>query len=968
MKIPLNNFETFEARHNSSSPEEIREMLKLVKAASLDELIGQTIPEKIRLKKELQLPKPQTEHQFLRNFKKIAAKNKIFKSYIGQGYYDCITPTVILRNILENPGWYTAYTPYQAEIAQGRLEMLLNFQTMVKDLTGMELANASLLDEGTAAAEAMTLLFAAKERNKKNAYKFFVSHTCHPQTIDVLKTRSKPLGIELVIGDYRQLNILDPHLYGVLLQYPDTEGEVVDYTDFIAACREQNVKVAVATDLLALTLLKPPGEMGADVAVGSAQRFGVPMGYGGPHAAFFATKDEYKRLMPGRIIGVSRDADGNIAYRMALQTREQHIRREKATSNICTAQVLLAVVAAAYAIYHGAEGLKNIALRVHGLTKLLAESLKKYGVTVHNRHFFDTLKISFINVAKRSKVRSLAADRQMNFRIYDDYSLGISLDETTTLEDVKLIVETIAQAHGKSLDFDFYHLAENITLESSTLLRKSPFLTHPVFNSYHSEHEMLRYLKMLENKDLSLAHSMIPLGSCTMKLNATTEMIPITWQEFNGLHPFAPVEQAAGYTELFTHLETWLCEITGFDAVSLQPNSGAQGEYAGLMVIRAYHESNGEGHRNVALIPSSAHGTNPASAVMAGMKVVVVNCDENGNIDLKDLKEKAFQHKNELACLMVTYPSTHGVFEEDITEICQIIHQYGGKVYMDGANMNAQVGLTSPARIGADVCHLNLHKTFCIPHGGGGPGMGPICVTSALAPFLPGHTMVRTGGEKGIHAVSSAPWGSASILAISYAYISMMGSEGLTNATKLAILKANYIKERLAGHYPVLYMGKNKRVAHEMIIDCREFKKVGIEVEDIAKRLMDYGFHAPTVSFPVPGTLMIEPTESETKAELDRFCDALIAIRQEIREIEEGKADRENNVLKNAPHTAALVMSDHWKLPYTREKAAYPLAFVKAKKFWPAVRRIDSAYGDRNLVCSCLPLEEYTKSDAVMAS
>ena len=945
--------EKFEIRHNAPDQEQINEMLKVVKAKSVDELIDQTIPANIRLKKKLDLPAAKSEFDFLKEFKSIFAKNKIYKSYIGTGYYNTITSGVILRNILENPGWYTAYTPYQAEIAQGRLEALINFQTMVIDLTGMEIANASLLDEATAAAEAMHLLYASRKGNKKDAAKFFVDADTFPQTIDVLKTRSAPLGIELVIGDLSQFDITDSNLFGVYLQYPNNNGAIADHSAFIASAHEKEVAVVVGTDLMSLLLLKSPGEMGADIVVGSSQRFGVPMGFGGPHAGFFATKEDYKRLIPGRIIGASIDAEGKPGYRMALQTREQHIRREKATSNICTAQVLLSVMAGMYAVYHGPEGLKKIALRIHGLAKSLETNLASLGLRQVNAHYFDTLKIE---VADKKAIQAEAAKGEVNFKYYNDNHVGISIDETTSAEDVEQIVSIFASALNKKATTKIEPQSINWP---SSLVRTSAYLTHPIFQSHSSEHDMLRYIKKLENKDLSMVHSMISLGSCTMKLNATTEMIPVTWPELGHMHPFAPADQTLGYQQMIKNLEDWLMEITGFTGVSLQPNSGAQGEYAGLMVIRAYHMNNNEGHRNIALIPASAHGTNPASAVMAGMNVVVVKSDAEGKIDLADLKAKAEQHKENLASLMVTYPSTHGVFEESIVEICELIHKNGGMVYMDGANMNAQVGLTSPANIGADVCHLNLHKTFCIPHGGGGPGMGPICCNDKLKPFLPGHAVVKTGGEKPIHAVSAAPWGSSSILAISYAYIAMMGAEGLTNATKLAILNANYIKDRLSEHYKILYTGANGRCAHEMIVDCRDFKKAGIEVEDIAKRLMDYGFHAPTVSFPVAGTLMIEPTESEPKEELDRFCDALIEIRNEVREVEEGKADKENNVLTRAPHTAAVITADEWDRPYSRQKAAYPLPFVKGAKFWPSVSRIDSAYGDRNLVCSCLPIEEY---------
>ncbi len=957
MKIDSQYQEKFESRHNAPNAQQVEEMLKVVKAASIDEVIGQTVPANIRLKKPLNLPAAKTEFEFLHDFKKMVSKNKINKSYIGMGYYPNHTPNVILRNILENPGWYTAYTPYQAEIAQGRLEALINYQTMIIDLTGMDIANASLLDEATAAAEAMHLLYASRKASKKNAHKFFVDKNSFPQTIDVLITRSAPIGVELIIDDLSELDITDANLFGVFVQYPDGNGAIKDHTAFIQAAHENDVFVAVAADLLALTLLKSPGEMGADIVLGSSQRFGVPMGFGGPHAAYFATKEDFKRQMAGRIIGASIDAQGLPAYRMALQTREQHIRREKATSNICTAQVLLAVMAGMYGVYHGPNGLKKIAGRVHGLTKSLEAGLKSLGIKQVNEYYFDTLKIE---VSDKNAIQQKALANGINFRYFNDNHIGISLDETSTLEDVKEILNVFGAVKSEN------NAGSSVSWPAS-LIRTSSFMTHPVFSAHHSEHEMLRYIKKLENKDLSMVHSMISLGSCTMKLNATTEMIPVTWPELGNIHPFAPADQAQGYAELTQNLEAWLAEITGFTGVSLQPNSGAQGEYAGLMVIRAYHANRGDHHRTVALIPASAHGTNPASAVMAAMDVVIVKSDEEGKIDVADLKAKAEQHKDKLACLMVTYPSTHGVFEESIIEICETIHTFGGLVYMDGANMNAQVGLTSPANIGADVCHLNLHKTFCIPHGGGGPGMGPICVNDKLKPFLPGHAVVKAGGDKAINAVSAAPWGSASILAISYAYIAMMGGEGLTNATKMAIFNANYIKERLSQHYKILYTGTNGRCAHEMIVDCRDFKKSGIEVEDIAKRLMDYGFHAPTVSFPVAGTLMIEPTESEPKAELDRFCDALIEIRNEIREVEEGKADQSNNVLKHAPHTAAVITADEWNRPYSRQKAAYPLPFVKEAKFWPAVSRVDNAYGDRNLVCSCLPIEEYAKSESVEA-
>jgi glycine dehydrogenase len=957
MKINLNSSVKFENRHNGPSEHEVALMLRKINASSLEELIDQTIPKSIRLSQLLNLPQSQTESEFLRDFKTLAKKNKIYKSFIGLGYYDTTLPSVIVRNVLENPGWYTAYTPYQAEIAQGRLEALINFQTVVSELTGMELANASLLDEGTAAAEAMAMLHAAKPKEKKEANKFFVDEKVFPQTLDVLQTRSIPVGIELVVAPLSELDLTDPSLYGILLQYPNADGEVIDHRNLVASAKENQVFTAFAADLLSLTLLTPPGEMGADVVVGTSQRLGIPMGYGGPHAGYFATKDSFKRQIPGRIIGVSVDKDGNPAYRMALQTREQHIKREKATSNICTAQVLLAVLSGMYAVYHGPQGLTQIAAKAHGLAKLTAKGLEQLGYEQENKVFFDTLKIK-VDEVLQSKINSFAAAEKLNLRYSSGY-IFISFDETKSLEDVEKIVEAFRKA-TKINEINVRQELDHLSVElPEGLTRSSEFLAHPVFNSYHTEHEMLRYIKRLESKDLSLVHSMISLGSCTMKLNATTEMIPLTWPEFGQIHPFAPQYQAAGYYELFQNLRNWLSEITGFADTSLQPNSGAQGEYAGLMVIRAYHQSRGDHHRTVTLIPSSAHGTNPASAVMAGMKVVIVKCDERGNIDVEDLRAKAEKHKEELSALMVTYPSTHGVYEEGIREICQIIHDNGGQVYMDGANMNAQVGLTSPGNIGADVCHLNLHKTFCIPHGGGGPGMGPICVAEHLVPFLPGNPLVKTGGQQAISSISSAPFGSASILTISYAYIAMMGEAGLTNATKIAILNANYMKARLEEHFPILYTGSQGRAAHEMIVDCRGFKSAGVEVEDIAKRLMDYGFHAPTVSFPVAGTLMIEPTESENMAEIDRFCDALISIREEIREIENGTADKIDNVLKNAPHTATMALADDWNHAYTREKAVYPMDFVRGNKFWPAVRRVDSAYGDRNLVCSCIPVEDY---------
>lgn len=958
MKLTIDYREAFETRHIAPDARETEKMLHTIGVASLDQLIDETVPARIRLQKKLDLPPAKTEFDYLNDLKKVAAKNIVNRSYIGLGYYDCITPGVIQRNILENPGWYTQYTPYQAEIAQGRLEALLNFQTMVIDLTGMEIANASLLDEGTAAAEAMFMLYSL--RKNEQADTFFVSEECFPQTIDILKTRANPLGIKLQIGNHKETSFNDT-IFGAIVQYPAADGEVYDYTDLAKKLHEKHIFLCVAADIMSLALLTSPGEFGADVVVGSTQRFGVPMGFGGPHAAFLAAREEYKRQMPGRIIGVSIDAHGNQALRMALQTREQHIRRDKATSNICTAQALLAIMASMYAVYHGPNGIRNIAQGIHCMAVLLAKELENLGFKQFNPCFFDTLKVAANG--KLAAIRELALASGINFRYTEDDSIGITVDETTSLEDITAIAGIFAKASGAA----FSRIMNNEDLSScipATLERRSAYLTHPVFNVHHSEHEMLRYIKSLENKDLSLTHSMISLGSCTMKLNATTEMVPVTWPEFGRMHPFVPAEQMKGYTQVFSELEKALCEITGFAGMSLQPNAGAQGEYAGLLVIREYLRSKGEGHRNVILIPSSAHGTNPASAVMAGFRVIVSRCDENGNIDVNDLRQKAEEHQNDLAGLMVTYPSTHGVFEETIQEVCAIIHQHGGQVYMDGANMNAQVGLTSPAAIGADVCHLNLHKTFCIPHGGGGPGMGPIGVAEHLVPFLPGHALVKTGGNKAIHAVSAAPWGSASILIISHAYIMMMGSKGLTNATKNAILNANYLKARLKDHYPVLYKGTKGHVAHEMILDCRGFKNYGIEVEDIAKRLMDYGFHAPTVSFPVPGTLMIEPTESEPKAELDRFCEAMISIRNEIEDVITGKADKTDNVLKNAPHTAFSVMADEWAHPYSREKAAYPLSWVRNHKFWPSIGRVNNTHGDRTLICSCPPLEAYEEVSA----
>ena len=945
----------FESRHIAPSQKDIDQMLSEVETNSIDDLINETLPKSIRLEKGLNLPDAISEFEFLNYFEELASNNRLFKSYIGMGYYGTITPTVIKRNILENPGWYTAYTPYQAEIAQGRLEALINFQTLICDMTGMEMANASLLDEGTAAAEAMLMMFHARKKNKKSAHKFFVSSYCHPQTIDVLQTRALPLGIDVVISNQEDIDVQDKDLFGdsyfgVLLQYPASTGEVFDYTAFIEKAHDENVMVGVAADLLALALLKSPGEMGADVVVGSAQRFGVPMGYGGPHAGYYATKETFKRSIPGRIIGASLDRYGNKAYRMALQTREQHIKRERATSNICTAQVLLAVISGMYAVYHGPRGVKAIAERVHHLTNWLSQQLVHLGFEQVNVAYFDTIQIKIDDV---DLVQSYAENQGINFRYFSD-RIGISLDETVSEEDLKNILHIFEKISDQKISTDI-HIKNVIP---KTLIRKSSYLQDPVFNTYHSEHDMLRYMKKLENKDISLTHSMISLGSCTMKLNGTTEMIPITWKEFANIHPFVPVSQAQGYRQLFKELNNWLCEITGFDAISLQPNSGAQGEYAGLMVIKNYHKHRGEDHRNIVLIPSSAHGTNPASAVMSGMKVVVVACDEKGNIDVEDLKEKASIHGDQLSALMVTYPSTHGVFEEEIIEICQIIHDFGGQVYMDGANMNAQVGLTSPASIGADVCHLNLHKTFCIPHGGGGPGVGPIGVAAHLTPFLPGHTIIPVR-KKGHGAISAAPWGSASILPIPYAYMMLMGGEGLKKATEIAILNANYILKKLKDHYPVLYTGKNGRCAHELIIDLRSFKEHGIEVEDLAKRLMDYGFHAPTVSFPVAGTLMIEPTESESKKELDLFCDVMIQIRAEIQQVVDGVVDQVDNVLKNAPHTITEVTSSEWDHSYSRELAAFPLEYLKENKVWPTVGRVDGAHGDRNLICTCAPIETF---------
>ena len=950
----------FQRRHIGTTEGEAKEMLSVIGVETMENLIDKTIPRSIRLQQPLALPDAISEQEYLTEIKETAAKNKLCKTYIGQGYYNTITPSVILRNLFENPGWYTQYTPYQAEIAQGRLESLLNFQTMVSDLTGLELANASLLDEATAAAEAMAMLFHhANNGPKITKPKFFVDRAIFPQTKDVLVTRAEPIGVELVFDVYENAK-LDETYFGAFVQYPNDNGEIKDYKEFIDAAHVVNAYVIMATDLLALTLLTSPGELGADVAVGSAQRFGVPLGYGGPHAAFFATKDEFKRGIPGRIIGVSVDGQNNRALRMALQTREQHIKREKATSNICTAQALLANMAAMYAVYHGPQGVKAIAERVALLTHTLAETLADLGFPNENKGYFDTIKIQ----GDAAAIRTIAEKANINFRYYEDGSTGISLDETTTQQDVLDIAHLFANIkETDAVAIAFTDEDFSINGIQDIAKRTSSYLTHPVFNIHRSESQMMRYLKQLENKDLSLMHSMISLGSCTMKLNAASEMIPVSLPQFSQLHPFVPAEQAAGYQHIINELSNYLCTITGFEACSLQPNSGAQGEYAGLLTIMQYHKSQGNAHRNVVLIPISAHGTNPASAVMTGMKVVVVKSDAEGHIDVADLKAKAEQYKDTLGALMVTYPSTHGVFEESIQEICSVIHEHGGQVYMDGANMNAQVGLTSPAIIGADVCHLNLHKTFAIPHGGGGPGMGPICAREHLKPFLPGHVFIVNGqqsADNSYHAVSAAPFGSASILLISYAYIKMLGDDGVTKATEYAILNANYMRARLSDHYPILYSSKNGTCAHEFIIDLRPFKITsGIEAEDVAKRLIDYGFHAPTMSFPVPGTIMIEPTESEDKAELDRFCEAMISIREEIKAIEEGRADKADNALKNAPHTQAVVCADEWNHPYTRTEAAFPLHYVTRHKFWPSVSRINNTYGDRNLICTCEPVSAY---------
>ena len=949
----------FAYRHHGMSAADHQHMLETINAKDLEQLIAETIPDGIRLKSDLAIPSALTEEEFLAEFRKIAQKNKVYTSYIGQGYYETFLPAVIQRNILENPAWYTAYTPYQAEIAQGRMEALINFQTMVSDLTGMELANASLLDEATAAAEAMTMLYGQRKGSKKKtANTFYVSDKVYPQTLDVLYTRSAPLGIRVEVGELAKLDVTRDDVFGILFQYPEADGQVVNYEALVQACNEQQVFVVAAADLLSLTLLTPPGEMGADVVVGTTQRFGVPMGYGGPHAAYFATREAFKRQIPGRIIGVTQDKEGRPAYRMALQTREQHIRREKATSNICTAQVLLAVIAGMYGVYHGPDGLKHIASRIHGFTALTKKLLESLGVEVQTTEYFDTLSFRM----ERSLLEPVATKLEANFYYPTDDTVRLSWDEAKDLDDLKLLQQIFEEVTGKQSNLDFSEEMEKLEIQlPSSILRDSEFMSHEVFHAYRTEHEMLRYMKRLESKDLSLVHSMISLGSCTMKLNATSEMIPLSWPEFAHIHPFAPLEQAQGYAHMFKELEAWLADITGFDAISFQPNSGAQGEYAGLMTIRAYHEHRGDSHRNVALIPASAHGTNPASAVMAGMDVVVVETDKHGNISSEDLEAKVEQYSDRLAALMITYPSTHGVFEHKVKDFCALIHQHGGQVYMDGANMNAQVGLTSPGLIGADVCHLNLHKTFCIPHGGGGPGMGPIGVAEHLTPFLSTHSQVPTGGTFGASPVSAAPFGSASILTISYAYIRMMGGDGLTEATRRAILNANYIKERLETHYSILYTGLSGRSAHEFIIDLRPFKQsAGIEATDLAKRLMDYGYHAPTMSFPVPGTLMIEPTESESLAELDRFCEAMIAIRAEIKSVEQGEWPVEDNPLKNAPHTMRVLTQEKWEKTYSREQAVFPIAELRWNKFWPSVSRVDDAYGDRNLVCSCLPIEAYT--------
>jgi glycine dehydrogenase len=962
--------DTFVHRHIGPNEAEQKEMLALLGYGSLEELIDATVPPAIRLKRELKLGPERGEHELLQELAGVAKKNKVFRSFIGQGYYGTITPPVIQRNILENPGWYTQYTPYQPEISQGRLEALLNFQTMVSDLTALPLANASMLDEATAAAEAMNMCRSiVLDRDEETKAVFFVAEDCHPQTIAVCKTRAKSLGIEVVVGKAEGSGLRvqgsGKKLVGVLLQYPTTDGRIVDYSSVIGEVKSLGAMVVMAADILALTLITPPGELGADIAVGSTQRFGVPMGFGGPHAAYMATKTEHARKMPGRIIGVSKDTAGNPALRLTLQTREQHIRREKATSNICTAQVLLAIMAGMYAVYHGPEGLRRIARRVHALTEVLKRGLKQLGHPTSDDFgaYFDTLRIE-VNGGSSTFVNR-AKDLGNNIREFDDCRVCISLDETTTRQDVESLWRAFSN-DGAIPQFDeiaYEYGLDESNHKSQIENRKSHYLTHPVFNTHHSETELLRYIFKLQSRDLSLAYGMIPLGSCTMKLNATSEMLPVTWPEFGALHPYAPADQTKGYQKLFKDLEKWLAEITGFAAISLQPNAGSQGEYAGLLAIRAYHESRGQGHRNLCLIPTSAHGTNPASAIIAGLQIVPVACDDEGNIDVRDLEAKVKEHGKNLACLMVTYPSTHGVFEESIKDICRIIHAHGGQVYMDGANLNAQVGLTRPGDIGADVCHLNLHKTFCIPHGGGGPGMGPIGVAKHLKAFLPALSPKSDGAterrsDEGVGMVSAAPYGSPSILTISWVYIALMGAEGLKRATQVAILSANYIAKKLEDYYPILYRGKNGRCAHECILDCRDFERTsGVKVEDIAKRLMDYGFHAPTMSWPVPGTLMIEPTESEPKVELDRFINAMIQIRSEIRAIEEGQMDKTDNPLKNAPHTAAAVTADEWGHQYSRQQAAWPVKSLHENKFWPAVGRVDNPYGDRNLVCSCPPME-----------
>ena len=955
----LNPTDTFIHRHLGPTEADVEEMLALLGLKSLQTLSESIVPPDIQLKRVLDLPPHRGEQTVLQGLHNLAAENRVYRSLIGMGYYDCLTPGVIQRNVLENPGWYTQYTPYQAEIAQGRLEALVNFQTMVADLTGLPLANASLLDEATAAAEAMAMCLTVARSSGQERNEFFVSLDCHPQTIAVMQTRAEPLGVTLHAGRTKTIDFTNSKLGGILLQYPGTDGYVGDYSSIVSRAHDHGILVVVATDLLALTLLRPPGEFGADIAVGSSQRFGVPLGFGGPHAAFMSAKEAYKRHMPGRIVGVSKDRNGHVAYRLALQTREQHIRREKATSNICTAQVLLAIMAGMYAVYHGPEGLRRIAERVHGCAVLLAAGLRQVGFEIGNDVFFDTIRVRLTRTQADQVI--LRADAQgINLRRHEDDSIGLSLDEASGEDEIRRLLE-IFIGHER-LPFTVQQLSETVTMTfPGNLTRTSAYLTHEVFNRYHSEHEMLRYLHRLQSRDLSLTHSMIPLGSCTMKLNATTEMLPVTWPEFSRLHPFAPLEQSKGYQKLFRQLEAWLAEITGFSAVSLQPNAGSQGEYAGLMVIRAYHRSQGEFHRDVCLIPVSAHGTNPASAAMVGMTVVPVACDRQGNVDPTDLEAKAAQHRNRLAALMLTYPSTHGVFEPAVRRICQIVHTHGGQVYMDGANMNAQVGLCRPGDIGADVCHLNLHKTFCIPHGGGGPGMGPIAVARHLAPFLPRHPVMKPGGAESIGPVSAAPYGSSSILTISWAYIALMGRDGLTKATQVAMLNANYMAKRLEKYYPILYTGTSGFVAHEFILDLRQFKEsAGVEAMDVAKRLMDYGFHAPTVSFPVAGTLMIEPTESESKAELDRFCDAMMLIRAEIQDIVDGRQPRANNLLKNAPHTAETVTASAWDRPYSREQAAYPAPWVRDRKFWPHVGRIDEAYGDRNLLCTCPSMDSYS--------